>query len=378
MKNIYIIRDCYIPNIASINRCLALAKGMGELGVTVKIVFIYPNTTKDKVKNFYKNVDFIYLWDSFSPKNKYLKHLVSRFFLLFYVVRLKKNETVLLYGTINPWYAFLFNPALKVFNEITEHPSVHIHNNKFIGKLQYYFFKKFCLKINGIITITPSLSKFFIDEFGIKKEKVTTINMIVDSVRFENIEIKERKNTITYCGTISESKDGIIYLLNAFKTVLNQHPEMKLTLIGGFESAQTKDNVYKLIQTFSIKDNVIITGEVSSDEMPILLAESKLLVLSRPNSIQAQYGFPTKLGEYLMTKNPIVITDVGDFKMYLKDKHDIIYTIPNDAEDFAAKINWVLNNYSIALQIGSNGKNVAMQSFNYKIEARKLLDFTNI
>ncbi|KGD68115.1 hypothetical protein B0A61_04385 [Flavobacterium aquatile LMG 4008 = ATCC 11947] len=351
---------------------------MGELGVTVKIVFIYPNTTRDKVKNSYENVDFIYLWDAFSPKNKYLKHLVSRFFLLFYIVRLKKNETVLVYGTINPWFAFLFNPALKVFNEITEHPSVHIHNNKVIGKLQYYFFKKFCLKINGIITITPSLSQFFISEFGIKKEKVTTINMIVDSFRFENIVVEERKNTITYCGTISESKDGISYLLNAFKTVLSHHPEMTLTLIGGFESAQTKDNVYKLIHTLSIEDKVIITGEISSDEMPLLLAESKLLVLSRPNSIQAQYGFPTKLGEYLMTKNPIVITDVGDFKMYLKDKHDIIYTIPDDAEDFAAKINWVLNNYSIALQIGANGKNVAMQSFNYKIEAQKLLDFTNI
>ena len=166
--------------------------------------------------------------------------------------------------------------------------------------------------------------------------------------------------------------------LERISELSKQHPEMKLTLIGGFESAQTKDNVYKLIQTLSIKDNVIITGEVSSDEMPILLAESKLLVLSRPNSIQAQYGFPTKLGEYLMTKNPIVITDVGDFKMYLKDKHDIIYTIPDDAEDFAAKINWVLNNYSIALQIGANGKNVAMKSFNYKIEAQKLLDFTKI
>ena len=44
-----------------------------------------------------------------------------------------------------------------------------------------------------------------------------------------------------------------------------------------------------------------------------------MLVLARPDNIQAKGGFPTKLGEYLATGNPVVVTKVGEIPNYLID-----------------------------------------------------------
>ncbi len=378
MSKLYIIRDCYEPNIASINRSLAFSRGYGELGVSTEVVFIFPNYRKEKARESFLNVTFTYLWERYCPKNKYLKHLFCRLLLLRFILKLEKNDKVILYGTINPWYLFLFNRKIKIYNEITEHPSVHIANGRIIGKIQYWMFNKFCQRIDGVLPITPSLTNFFVEEFDVSKEKVCTINMVVDSSRFDNIEVIEKKNMITYCGTISERKDGISDLLKAFKIVSEQHKNILLNLIGCFENNIIRENVYHLIQTLCIQDKVIITGEVQADQMPLLLSEAKILVLSRPQSRQAQYGFPTKLGEYLMTSNPVVITDVGDFRIYLRDKEDIIFTEPDNSVDFANKLIWVLDNYDEAKKIGMNGKNVALKNFNYKIEAQKVLNFMEI
>ncbi len=377
MKKLYIIRDCYVPNTASINRSLAFSKGYGELGVDTEVVFIFPSYTKEKATESFLNVTFTYLWERYYPKNKYLKHLFCRLFLLKFILKLKKNDTVILYGTLNPWYLFFFNRKIRIYNEITEHPSVHTGDG-LIGKIQYWNFKKFCQRIDGILPITLSLNNFFVEEFGVGKEKVCTVNMIVDSSRFENIEIKEKKNTITYCGMISEKKDGISDLLKAFKIVSEQHKDITLTLMGGFENNTTQKNVHNLLQTLAIEDKVVLAGEIQADQMPLLLSEAKILVLSRPQNTQACYGFPTKLGEYLMTTNPVVITDVGDFKRYLKDKEDVIFTQPDNSDDFADKLIWVLDNYEEAKKIGMNGKKVALKNFNYKIEAQKVLDFIKI
>ena len=49
------------------------------------------------------------------------------------------------------------------------------------------------------------------------------------------------------------------------------------------------------------------TGRTSPEVMPQILTDASILALARPNNVQSQNGFPTKLGEYLATGNPVAI-----------------------------------------------------------------------
>jgi glycosyltransferase involved in cell wall biosynthesis len=85
--------------------------------------------------------------------------------------------------------------------------------------------------------------------------------------------------------------------------------------------------------------------------------------LDRPQSRQAKYGFPTKLGEYLLTGNPVVVTSVGDIPLFLKDGESAYLVEPDNIEEFAAKLDYVLSHYEESKRVGQNGREVALKHF---------------
>ena len=124
-----------------------------------------------------------------------------------------------------------------------------------------------------------------------------------------------------------------------------------------------------------ISNKVVFTGVVSIQDMPQLLKDAEALVLDRPDSIQAQCGFPTKLGEYLLTENPVIVTKVGDIPKFLTDGVSALLAEERNPEDFASKIEWVLSHKEEAAEIGKRGALVALKNFNCEIETKKIIDF---
>ena len=129
-----------------------------------------------------------------------------------------------------------------------------------------------------------------------------------------------------------------------------------------------------LINNLGIKKSVVFTGIVSAAEMPQILKNAAVLALDRPESLQAQCGFPTKLGEYLLTENPVVVTKVGDIPLFLKDGETALIAEERDPQDFSSKLIWALQNAEEASKIGKAGALVAMREFNYLNETKKIID----
>lgn len=108
--------------------------------------------------------------------------------------------------------------------------------------------------------------------------------------------------------------------------------------------------------------------------MTVALCNARLFVFSRPSSLQAQFGFSTKLGEYLATGKPVIVSNVGEVSKYLTDGINAFFC-KSDPESIALKIDEIQENYAQALRIGEEGRNKAMLCFNNKSEVRKLIEF---
>ena len=227
----------------------------------------------------------------------------------------------------------------------------------------------------GLFVISKPLKDFFIEN-GVDENKIHIINMTVDSKRFENlIKQGDVEKYIAYCGNVSNSKDGVDELIKSFALVAKKHDDVKLYIIGKLPPITDAPNdIRLLVETLGIKDRVVFTGLVDYNEMPQLLKNAVALALARPNSLQAKHGFPTKLGEYLLTENPVVITDVGDMHLFLKNGESALIAEERNTVDFANKLCWILEHPKEAEEIGRKGKEVALQSFNADIETKKLVD----
>lgn len=130
-----------------------------------------------------------------------------------------------------------------------------------------------------------------------------------------------------------------------------------------------------MVDMLKISDKVIFNGQVSNDDIPLYLQEASVLALPRPASVQARHGFPTKLGEYLASGNPVIVTSVGEIPDYLTDGVNALIAEPGNVESFGGKLKEILSNLSSSEQIGKNGKTTAFTYFNNRIQTGDILNF---
>lgn len=371
MKELTILYAAYKPNTAPTNRLISLLKGFDELEVEVQLVFLYPSANYERMDNeIFKHVHIHYLWNKENRRGKLYKFIRSFFDVREYVKGLPKYSKVLLISGSQYLPFITWRKDIEVYHERTEHPYVAKTAPVFLQKK----YLKACTKTKGMFVISTALKAFF-ENLGVNR--VSVVNMTVDTNRFDGIEKQAGKDQyIAYCGSASNNKDGVDDLLKAFAIVHKTFPELKLYIIGKTPARKQKDfqSNLELVSQLGVQDAVVFTGSVSAEQMPQLLCNAEMLVLCRPDSLQAQNGFPTKLGEYLLTGNPVVVTSVGDIPLFLEDGVSALVTKPKDIDAFASKMIWAVSHSQEAHVIGERGRQVALKHFNYKTEAKKMID----
>ena len=237
-----------------------------------------------------------------------------------------------------------------------------------------HFYKIFDL----LLVMTTPLKEFYGKRIK-QNANIEVIPMTVQPERFENIleESPFQKPYFAYAGYLGDDKDGVNILLKAFSIVAKEYKNVLLVLIGYSNNQVHHDNLIQLAKENNIVNKVIFTGRIHRDEIPLYFCNATGLVLSRPDNLQAKGGFPTKLGEYLATGKPVVVTKVGEIPHYLKDNYNAFLAEPDSIESFASKMIELLSNPDKAKQIGQRGKWLSEEVFNYKVQAKRILEILN-
>lgn len=371
---LYLVLFEYYPNTAASNRMIAYAKALSEIGEKARVVFFRPDPKRSKFEMDLPGIEFVYLWDKRYINIPKLNRISLRYYLKKFLERLKDSDVVYVYDFPDLVVSLSKCTGVRFYEERTEHIDVHFRGKIMAVNKQEYL--KSCAQANGVVVISQSLKEFFIEN-GCKEERVHVINMIVDTSRFTGVKKQDDKFCIAYCGTAFNNKDGVDELIKSFSIVVKKHPNYKLIIIGSIPGKMQKIGNFRLVEELGIEGKVEFTGEVSRNRIPQLLSDATILALDRPNNIQAQNGFPTKLGEYLLTGNPVVVTNVGDISLFLQDGVSALIAEPQNPQSFANKLCWAIEHPEEAKVIGEEGKRVALNCFNYITETKKLVDIIN-
>ena len=372
--------------MAATNRIISYAKGFIHHNKDVLVVCFRPTESLENTKNFntksvYENITYRYLTPRTTKSNSFL---IRRFHILFsYITLFFFSLKIINRNSVSIYYSAHTTPSIilwltnkikggVILKEESEHPFIYLKGKNGLSSL---LFKRIHYRLfDAYLLMTKNLVNYF---NNLSNKPIVHIPMTVDLDRFIlNSKNKGHKiKEIIYTGVLDNDKDGIDILIRAFAGVSDKHDNIILTLYGNAPTENQMQMHLKLVKDLNISKQVSFRGSVSRDELTNKLLNAYALVLPRPDSLQARNGFPTKLGEYLATANPVLSSRVGEIPDYLTDMENAFLVKPGSVSSLEEKLAYIIENYSKAKKIGEKGREVAQLQFNNIIQTRKIISF---
>jgi glycosyltransferase involved in cell wall biosynthesis len=377
MKIAILLDELYPFGMAATNRIHLYAKGYVELGNDVEIIIPVITAKPEKIRNIqlageYDGVKFKYACHpvrSNSFIGRRIQNIVSLFNSFIFIIRFKPK--IILVVANNFKYVSLISNA-KIVREKSEVPFYMLEEITEIKRIRTKTeFKMF----DGIIVISGALKDFFSKDLSLHT-KLLEVPILIDSYKAssDKTELKAIKPNLVYTGSLCNDKDGVFILIKAYARIIKEHQDVRLIMTGDLDESPDKEKILTLIDALNIKGKVELPGYVSKEKLHELTSTASALLLAKPESRQNRYNVATKIGEYLLTGRPVIMSSVDPICRYLSHRENAFIVEPDEYQ-VAQEIEFILDNSKKADLVGLAGKEIALRLFDYKSHALRMNNF---
>ena len=336
---------------------------------------IYVLESKEETHSLYGSLLFLNRLHSFSKRktstSRFILYPQSYFFLeLFsvcYMILLKRNRVFYELNEVKKHFLFLYklNPSSKI----------KAFYKPVIGKILFIIMDNLMRYYAGLICISTN-----IQAYGEQYNKNTIRIPILTNPRIQTkitdkIYSEASHFNIGFSGSIIPGKENLLEFIAVLNKVSDTGYNLKFNLCG---TISEKD--FKIIIDSSNKENTVkYYGNLDANELSNFLKQQDLLVIPRGYTLQNKYGFSTKLSDYLNHQKLILITDVSDNTLYIKDGINGFVVEPNDSRDMYEKLIYIIENYNILeKKIIENAILTSKKSFDFRLYKSALQSFLKL
>ena len=375
-------------------RATAIAKGLMHHGATVHVFCPKPTEnqhTADSLElqtnGVYDGIPFEYTCGQrVIAKTRigalllYLKGLWRTCRAIRRIHRKTPVDAILLWYAELPINFLVFSILAKsigavLIAEKSEFPFVYCQKT-IVVRMKIWFYEHISFRIlDGAIVISAFLHDYFTARIN-KTVKLLRVPILVDHDLFAPAAViagcAERK--IIYCGNL-EHDGEVAELLRAFSQVVREFPQWSVEVIGPLPQRRTFEALQTMITNLGLAERVTFTGEVARSAIPARLATGDIMALPRAAGTFSQAGFPTKLGEYLASGKPVVVTATGEIPMYLQDGVNAFLPAPGDTSAFARALRYVMSHPQETRDVGLRGREVAVSQFDSQHHGARIIAF---
>lgn len=393
---VFIVTKEAIPNgMAATNRIKCYARAIHEGGVECEVIVcgcteLNPqNVRNTEAEGLYEGVPFRYIGGStmdFHPTYIRLAGQVLRLWKTEQYLRrnMKKGDVLFLFlgGKVKRMLRFMkiakSNGAYCV-RDLCELPYGTGAETEQALRLRKITLEKQFPRLDGIVSISDALLNLA-KEYTLPSCKHIKVPIMVE---YEHYGIAEKPAApevpfIFHAGTLLQQKDGILGMVEAFGMAKQRlQKPIKYILTGNINSSSHPEELRRLIDKYHIADSLEFVGYLNRDQIKKYLTHASLVISNRPKSQQDYYGFSTKVGEYLASGTPLIMTNWGEAVNWLEDGKSAIFTEPEDTVALADAIVRVFANPDESRRIGLAGQEVCRNSFDYHNWSKPLVEFLN-
>lgn len=383
---IVIISSCPFPyGNASDNAIYTFMAGFNEHGCEGEVVCLYPNLPEQydcTPQGEYLGVKYLYLHGRTHRSKNRLRNkidftLLSNWLLKQYLKKKIKDYrmTALLVTHVSEKYyqhtKICHSLGIKTVLVSCEYPEYLIESTQ----TRLNRFKELSSETDKYIFETKTLDDYTRNAL---KEDINSI-VIPATMPFEDIlncKKTEHKPYIAYCGSIhSEAKDGLKNIIKAYSSFRQAFPGIELKFIGRISKQDYYKELTQLVSRLNLNDSVTFVGGVEREDYVQYLTNSLLMIVAKPKDSYYGGGLSSKVIEYLFSGNPVLMTDSDDYVNYLAHGKNVFFVHDNAPETLNAALKELFSQPEKMKSIGEEGRNYAIEFFNYHKLTQGLLEF---
>ena len=390
MKLLVLFDNHYPEGLAMANRLQLYARALQSVGVEVTVLAgKYKKLQADKKEfmgHWHYSIDLSSPLDKIPFFNRFTKGFAQKK-LLTHMEAVSKDYDVI-WSIGYAWKALLQFSAIckknnsKVIIELNEFPhsviASRMQTEKGNERLRKKLFEQAYPVLDGFVVISDKLGNLAAN-YKSDTAKTIKVPILVDTQAYaekENIREKRFKAPFLFhAGTLTEEKDGILEVFEAFGRLSYKYPNFRFVLSNKVTLPHMIQQIDAVIDKYKIQDKVVFHNHLSREAIHEHLSTCACVVINKPDNLRNGYNFSTKLGECMSYGIPIVTTPVGEAANYLIDEQNALLVNSADVDAICAKINFILDHPDAAIQLGNNAMQTARQAFDHLNYAAALKSF---
>jgi colanic acid/amylovoran biosynthesis glycosyltransferase len=212
----------------------------------------------------------------------------------------------------------------------------------------------------GIVTETDYAARFLRERFPHRADRVHRIYNGLDLAEFRFADFSSTPPLIIAVGRLIPKK-GFADLIRACALLAERGKLFRCEVIG---KGPLEDQLRRQIDELHLQNNVVLTGAKPQTELRQRLAAANVFVL--PSVIDPDGGMdnlPTVIMEAMATGLPVVSTNIGGIPEMVIENETGFLVQSSDAAGMADAIEKIVNDRSLARELGHSGYKRAQALF---------------
>lgn len=275
----------------------------------------------------------------------------------------------LLYGLLGKKFVFdQHDPAPEMFQVLFKKRA------KLLYKL--LLFIEWCSYKTASVVITTNVSQkqFALTRGGCRADKVFIVRNGPDSEQLKlsvpELNLKRgRRFLLAYIGVMG-IQDGVEYAIYALHDLVHKRglQDILLVLMGDGDHVPT---LHRLVQELQLDDYVHFNGWTTLQDIGRYLAVADAGLIPDPQNGLNEYCTMAKTMDYMAAGKPIVAFNLAETRFSAQDA--ALYATPNRVEDFADKIETLLDDDMLRHRMGAFGHKRIEEALSWQCSKENLL-----
>lgn len=312
-------------------------------------------------------VNVVYLKGYDRPISAKKDTIIDAFYSFRALLKVKKCDILVCNTKMSPILSELFRYKFKasVYN-VCRYPK---------GQFKYY------LKVDRLASCATMITNAVLEQEPRCAKNIKTLNNPVNLAAFTpSPRTFDKQNIrIVFTGRIHEEK-GLINLAKAVNGLIDEYPNIKLTLVGTYDIERGGSGINYLNEVKSVINNKnfeYLPATSSPMELAKIIANSDIYCY--PPLPTTGDAMPCAPLEALAMQKPVVVSDLPCFNDYITIDNGLRFNVAHDAvKNLQEALLKIINDEKYRDEISLNGVNTSKQFDTDKIADLFLNDFSSL